>query len=179
MTFLTSQVRAAGFSPEIRLRITVSENEPSPFIGLATSLEVLREAWLSGDKTESASQQFKAQLESCRHYAATVYTHLDTYGISVDLVFRLRQLRERLLRIRTLLDCLLSDPDCRYSARLVAQLVAVGAGSVPAFGRCFEPVPPCWRRKSPNAARSPVNITLPATVPSTTPCCARRLVGAP
>mgnify|MGYP000858146688 FL=1 len=126
LTFLTSQVRAAGFSPEIRLRITMSENEPSPFIGLATTLEVLREAWLSGDNTESAAQQFKAQLESCRHYAATVYTHLDTYGISVDLVFRLRQLRERLLRIRTLLDCLLSDPDCRYSARLVAQLVMVG-----------------------------------------------------
>ncbi|MBK6595159.1 MAG: site-specific recombinase [Burkholderiales bacterium] len=126
LTFVTSQVRAAGFSPEIRLRMGVSEQEASPFHGLATSLEVLHETWLRGENTDEAAQQFKAQLESCRHYAATVYTHLDTYGISVDLVFRLRQLRERLLRIRTLLDCLLSDPDCRYSARLVAQLVMVG-----------------------------------------------------
>lgn len=126
LTFLTSQVRAAGFSPEIRLRMSLSEHEASPFIGLATSLEVLRATWLAGNDTESAAQEFKAQLESCRHYAATVYTHLDAYGISVDLVFRLRQLRERLLRIRTLLDCLLSDPDYRYSARLVTQLVMVG-----------------------------------------------------
>ena len=126
LTFLTSQVRAAGFSPEIRLRMTMSEHEASPFIGLATSLEVLRAVWMAGDNTELAAQEFKIQLESCRHYAATVYTHLDTYGISVDLVFRLRQLRERLLRIRMLLDCLLSDTDYRHSARLVTQLVMVG-----------------------------------------------------
>lgn len=126
LTVVTSQVRAAGFSPDIRLRMDVSEQEASPFHGLASSLDALREAWVRSDNTDEAAQHFKAQLESCRHCAATVYTHLDTYGISVDLVFRLRQLRQRVLRIRALLDCLLCDPTYHYSARLVAQLVMVG-----------------------------------------------------
>ena len=126
LTFVTSQVRAAGFSPEIRLRMRIPEEEASPFLGLSSGLEVLRDTWIRGEDTDEAAQHFKTQLESCRHFAATVYTHLDTYGISVDLVFRLRQLRERVLRIRILLDCLLSDNDCRYSARLLSQLVIVG-----------------------------------------------------
>ena len=126
LTFVTSQVRAAGFSPDIRLRMGVSEQEASPFHDLSSSLDVLRETWVRGDNTDEAARHFKAQLESCRHFAATVYTHLDTHGISVDLVFRLRQLRERVLRIRTLMDCLLDDPGYHSSARLVAQLVTVG-----------------------------------------------------
>jgi site-specific recombinase len=122
----TSQVQAAGFSPEIRLRINASDQEASPFHALSPNFLTLREACLSGASTDGAAQQFKAQLESCRAFAATVYPHLKTHGISVDVVFRLRQLRERVLRIRGLLDCLLCDPDHRHSARLLSQLVLVG-----------------------------------------------------
>lgn len=126
LTIVTSQVRAAGLSPDIRSRMGVSEQEASPFHGLSSSLDVLRETWVRGDNTDEATKHFKAQLESCRHFAATVYTHLDTHGISVDLVFRLRQLRERVLRIRTLMDCLLDDPAYHSGSRLVTQLVMVG-----------------------------------------------------
>ena len=56
---------------------------------------------------------------------ATVYTHLEENGISVGLVFRLRQLRERVLRIRELLDCLLSDTPGASATRLLARLVQV------------------------------------------------------
>jgi site-specific recombinase len=55
-----------------------------------------------------------------------VYTHLDEHGISVNLVFRLRQLRERVLRIRLLLDCLTSAKPSASTARLLGQLVLVG-----------------------------------------------------
>lgn len=34
-----------------------------------------------------------------------MYTHFEDNGISVGLVFRLRQLRERIVRVRLLLDC--------------------------------------------------------------------------
>ena len=126
ITFSTAQVRAAGFSPEIRLRMSAPEQEASPFYDLSASMDAVRDAWLGGVDVEEAAQRFKAQLEACRHCAATVYTHLDTHGISVDLVFRLRQLRERVLRIRILLDCLLNDADHKYAARLLSQLVSVG-----------------------------------------------------
>jgi site-specific recombinase len=55
-----------------------------------------------------------------------VYDHLDAHGISVDLVFRLRQLRERVLRARALLDCLLDDPQHLHSAKLLTQLALLG-----------------------------------------------------
>lgn len=126
LTFCTSQVRAAGFSPEIRLRMNAPEFDVSPFYALTACLDAVRNAWLEGADVDAHVQRFKAQLEACRHSAATVYTHLDAHGISVDLVFRLRQLRERVLRIRILLDCLLNDADHRFTAKLLAQLVSVG-----------------------------------------------------
>jgi site-specific recombinase len=45
--------------------------------------------------------QFRAQLEMCRQATVSVYSHLDEHGISMDLVFRLRQIRARVLRIRS------------------------------------------------------------------------------
>jgi site-specific recombinase len=44
----------------------------------------------------------------------------------VDLVFRLRQLRERVLRVRALLDCLLDDTQHVATARLLSHLASVG-----------------------------------------------------
>jgi site-specific recombinase len=67
-------------------------------------------------------QAYQAQLDACNWAADSVYGHLDAHGISVDLVFRLRQLRGRVKRARALLECLLDDPQHRHSARLLAQL---------------------------------------------------------
>jgi site-specific recombinase len=125
MTFCTSQIRAAGFSPEIRLRMSNPARETSPFHSLAADLDAVHDAWLAGRDTQTVVLQFSGQLEACRHAAASVYTHLDAHGISVDLVFRLRQLRERVLRVRALLDCLLEDNSYRASARLVSHLARV------------------------------------------------------
>jgi site-specific recombinase len=69
---------------------------------------------------------FRNQLERCRQAVASVYVHLDEHGISMDLVFRVRQMRERVLRIRSLLDCLLNDADHLNSARLVSQMAGLG-----------------------------------------------------
>jgi site-specific recombinase len=126
ITYCTSQVRAAGFAPDLRLRMVELQNDASPFLALAASLGALREAWLNAGDTQEAAQQFKVQLERCRSFAASAYSHLDSNGISLDLVFSLRQLRERVMRIRSLLDCLLYDSQQRHSARLLSQLVLVG-----------------------------------------------------
>jgi site-specific recombinase len=126
ITYCTSQVSATGVSPDIRLRMSTPEYKASPFHTLSASLDAVRHAWLTGGDVEATLQHFKTQLEACRHAAATVYSHLDAHGISVDLVFRLRQLRERVLRIRVLLDCLMADPQHAHAARLFAQLATVG-----------------------------------------------------
>ena len=131
ITFCTSQVRSAGFSPELRLRMSAPAREAGPFHALAHDFDRLREAYLASPVDDSDARQaallaFRERLEGCRQAAASVYTHLDAHGISVNLVFQLRQMRERVLRIRALLDCLLSSSPAGSTARLLAHLVLVG-----------------------------------------------------
>jgi site-specific recombinase len=143
LTYCTSQVRATGFAPELRLRMSASARETEAFHGLSADVDAVRAAFLrfvtashQGEATDlftdalaeldAALQQFRLRLEACRHAAATVYVHLDEHGISVGLVFRLRQLRERLLRIRALMDCLVSSNTQQSTARLMTHLVNVG-----------------------------------------------------
>ena len=126
LTFCISQIRATGFSQEMRLRMSSPVRDGSPFHTLAADLDTVLDAWLQGADTSEAVQHFRSQLDACRHAAATVYTHLDAHGISVDLVFRLRQLRERVLRVRALLDCLLETDGHAATARLLSHLASVG-----------------------------------------------------
>ncbi|HQS00452.1 MULTISPECIES: site-specific recombinase [unclassified Polaromonas] len=127
LTYCTSQVCATGFAPELRLRMSPQSLLARPFHGLQTDLEALRAALLLHGPDSGALHltldQFKSRLEACRSAASSVYAHLDEHGISVGLVFRLRQLRERILRIRELLDCLLSDKPATSAMQLLARLV--------------------------------------------------------
>ena len=136
--FCTAQVQATGFSPELRLRMSANKLEREPFHNLPYEFDAVRGAYLAHalggfeanalteNRLQDALQQFRERLEHCRQAAASVYTHLDEHGISVSLVFRLRQLRERVLRIRLLLDCLTSAKPSASTARLLGQLVLVG-----------------------------------------------------
>jgi len=126
ITICTSQVRSAGFAPELRLRMSAQARQTAPFHALATDVDRLQSS-LRGDAAarEAALLQFRARLEACRAAVATVYAHLDEHGVSVSLVFRIRQVRERILRIRALIDCLLEQPPGPATARLLAHMALV------------------------------------------------------
>jgi site-specific recombinase len=130
VTYCASQVVAAGFSPELRLRMSAELGAARPFHSLMSDLDHLRERMFAAPRDEAALQAafvaFRDRLEACRAVAASVYTHLEDNGISVGLVFRLRQLRERVLRIRELLDCLMSPTPAPSVARLIGRLVLAG-----------------------------------------------------
>jgi site-specific recombinase len=129
VTYCTSQVVATGFSPELRLRMSPAV-EGRAFHSLMADLDRLREAMFRQPCDEAAVQAaflaFRDRLDTCRLATASVYAHLEDNGISVGLVFRLRQLRERVLRIRELLDCLMSPVPEPSVARLVGKLVTAG-----------------------------------------------------
>jgi len=129
VTYCSSQVVAAGFSPELRLRMSAA-SESRAFHALMSDLDELREQMFYAPRDEEALQAafvaFRDRLDACRASASSVYTHLEDNGISVGLVFRLRQLRERVLRIRELLDCLMSATPAPSVARLVSRLVLAG-----------------------------------------------------
>ncbi|MBK6851481.1 MAG: recombinase [Burkholderiales bacterium] len=125
ITYLASAVRAIGFTPALRRRIGAEQLAQRPFERLVGGCERFVAA-LEADDLDSAratGAQLHALLAQCRAAAASVHGHLDAFGISVDLVFELEQLRLRTLRIEALLDVLLSPQPQLALQVLVAELV--------------------------------------------------------
>ena len=138
ITFCVGHIRSSGFSPELRTRMSPAAVQDRPFHWLDAELDALRAAFLAtrtgaaedamanAEALQHAVTEFRNCLDACRQAAGTVYTHLDEHGISVSLVFRLREMRARVLRVRELLDCLLSDRPNSYTAKLLSHLVKIG-----------------------------------------------------
>lgn len=133
ITYCLSQIRAIGFAPELRLRMSPAAQETRAFHALAADFDAVRLALHQQPRDDAALdaavRQLKERLDTCRQAAASVYAHLDEHGISVDIVFRLRQLRERVLRSRILLDALLAPHPAHSACQLLAHLVQVGRQS--------------------------------------------------
>ncbi len=131
--FAVSQVSATGFAAEIRVRMSDEARQARHFHALPQVLETFRASVSQhgpqAPQTLDAANALREQLDNCRHAAYTVYGHLEAHGISVGIVFRLRQLRERVLRTKGLIDCLLAEQGERASATLLADLVRVGQES--------------------------------------------------
>jgi site-specific recombinase len=130
INYCASQVRATGFAAELRQRMSAPAREMQPFHELPADVENFRAAFAATPREpivlEAAAARLRERLEACRQAAASVYPHLNEHGISVGLVFLLRQLRERVLRIRELMDCLISPAPPASTARLVSRLAAMG-----------------------------------------------------
>lgn len=133
LMFSVSQVSATGFAAEIRTRMSDEAKQSRPFHALPGCMEHFRQiVEAQGPHSEAAQQAARAlreQLDRCRHAAYTVYAHLDEHGISVGIVFRLQQLRERVVRIKALLDCLHSAQPAQATVALLARLTQVGQDS--------------------------------------------------
>ncbi len=130
LTFCVSQVSATGFASEIRVRMSPSARAERPFHELPSDFESLRRAVQAhgahSAEALGAAERLRLRLDACRHAAYTVYSHLEEHGVSVGIVFRLRQLRERIVRIKELLDCLQSGQPERATAAMLADLAQVG-----------------------------------------------------
>jgi site-specific recombinase len=63
-------------------------------------------------------QFLRGLLDACRRCAASVDTHLEAHGVSVDVVFEADQLTARTHRIDKLLDCVLSPEPARECVSL-------------------------------------------------------------
>ncbi len=134
ITYCASQISAAGFASELRLRMDEASRRAQPFHTLMRDVQALRSvvtrlprsAYAGSAEVQDAARQLREGLDACRHALTAVYSHLEDNGISVGLVFRMRQMRERVLRIRELMDCLLSPQPAPSAARLLAHLVVIG-----------------------------------------------------
>ena len=128
--FLASAVRASGFSPALRPRMSPELLADRPFRQLAQVAEQVRahaEASDAAGADDSAllreAQYLRALLDVCRDAADSVHEHLETHGVSVDVVFEVDQLRERTHRIELLLTCVISPAPARDVLNLIVELV--------------------------------------------------------
>ncbi len=130
LQYCGSQIRAAGLSAEVRQRMDAQARQAEPFHGLASEVEQFCRVYVEAGQADVAVQDaalaLKTRLDACRGAAQSVYAHLEDNGISVELVFILRQMRLRLLRMRELLDGLISSEAPAAAARLMAQLALRG-----------------------------------------------------
>ena len=133
LTYCTAQIRATGFAPELRLRMDGANDDARAFHPLADDLSRLRNTFFDQSKgqeeLQAAVAQLRARLETCRQAVNGVYTHLDENGISVGMVFMLRQLRERIVRVRELLDALTSSTPAAAAIKLLGRRVTIGQDS--------------------------------------------------
>ncbi|MCW5655415.1 site-specific recombinase [Hydrogenophaga sp.] len=130
LIFCVSQISATGFASEIRIRMSAEAQAQRSFHQLPSDFEALRRAvdahGARSPQSMAAAETLRERLDACRQAAYTVYSHLEEHGVSVGIVFRLRQLRERIVRVKELLDCLQSEQRERAAAALLADLAQVG-----------------------------------------------------
>ncbi len=133
LTYCTAQIRATGFSPELRLRMDKAAGDVRAFHALPADIEELRSALFNQQGDEDTLRlmikQYRDRLDACRLAVNSVYTHLEENGISIGMVFRLRQLRARIMRVRELLDALLSPTPAMTAVRLLIRRVIIGQES--------------------------------------------------
>jgi site-specific recombinase len=123
--FLSSTVRASGFSPALRQRMSPELLVDAPFRQLAHVAEQVRTHVATGDHAAllREAQYLRALLDTCRRCALSVHEHLEEHGVSVDLVFEVDQLMLRTQRIEDLLGCIISPQPAPEVVKLVAGLV--------------------------------------------------------
>ena len=124
--FLSSSVRASGFSNSLRPRMSAELLLDAPFNQLARVAEAVCEQVRNpSDHAELMrnAQYLRALLDTCRQCADSVHEHLEEHGVSINVVFEVDQLRERTHRIEQLLTCVLSNDPSRDMTLLLADLV--------------------------------------------------------
>ena len=128
LTYCTAQIRATGFAPELRLRMDSSLPSARAFHALPADIDELRSAFFGAEHDEARLQaalaQYRARLDACRQAINSIYVHLEENGVSMGMVFRLRQLRERMLRVRELLDSLTSPKPAMAALKLLVRRVS-------------------------------------------------------
>jgi site-specific recombinase len=122
---LASQIRASGFSSLMRQRMDEAAHRERPFHALTAAVECLEHAIRSRDEQQLMQEMaaLRLVLDRCRYYTDTIYGHLNDYGISIDVIFEIHQLRERTYRIEALLQTLTTPPALRPIVTLLSELV--------------------------------------------------------
>ncbi len=128
MRLLASRISALGLQPEVRDRSVASRVAHSPFYELVPKTEVL----LAASETDSTAEfdGWKQIVIRCRAEMETVYEHMESAGISVELVFDLKTIQACLVRMEALAKVLAAANADEKSAAVQALLVRLIEGNI-------------------------------------------------
>jgi site-specific recombinase len=102
LTYLVTVIVSVGVSPAFRQRLEPKMPlQATPFMSLRRELE---KYLLTGAHDEAALRSVRMLIAVCQAQTDRIYAHLDEYGVSVDLVYRIERMRAQLGRMARLLD---------------------------------------------------------------------------
>lgn len=125
MTYLTTTVIADGISPAFRQRLEPKMPlRATPFLALRREMET----YLRGSPhDQGAVRSVRMLVAVCHAQTDRIYEHLDEYGVSVSLVYRVERMRAHLSRIGRLIELRSSVPNEGGAGRgqlLLADLIS-------------------------------------------------------
>ncbi|MBF5046139.1 gliding motility protein [Aggregicoccus sp. 17bor-14] len=95
LVVLSVRTASLGLSPAVLDRLPGHALRANPFLRLRR----VADSMVSRDGHPEALRELGQALEECHGVVATVHQHLEHYGVSVDLVYRLERIRRGLLRM--------------------------------------------------------------------------------
>lgn len=135
VTLLATWVSGLGLQEDVRVRAGEGPVGLSPFSRLPRSCramaEFARRSTFEPGEAASAMEDCREDVAACRRVMERVTEHLEQYGVSVDLVFRLDLMGRQLDRVEELLAVLVPRAATTPTAagvRLFAHLVDSSAG---------------------------------------------------
>jgi len=143
---LCYQIGSTGLSSSVRSRLTPVRIERLPFYRLGPAMQAVEAAQAQREAENPRAvglvsagtpstpgpalmrllqevNVLRALLDECHHSIRELYAHLDANGVSVEVVFQVERMRERLVRFERLLDAWMTTDDPASQARLIADLV--------------------------------------------------------
>ncbi len=128
MRLLASRISALGLQPEVRDRSVASRVAHSPFYELVPKTEAL----LAVSETDSTAEYdgWKQIVIRCRAEMQIVYEHMESAGISVELVFDLKTIQACLVRMEALAKMLVAANADEKSVSVQALLVRLIQGNI-------------------------------------------------
>lgn len=121
LTYLVSMIIAVGLSPDFRQRLEPRMPlQATPFMALRRELE---KYLLNKVPDEGALRSVRMLVAVCQAQTDRIYAHLDEYGVSVSLVYRVERMRAQLMRMARLIDLREAPPSAQTAMQVQALLI--------------------------------------------------------
>jgi site-specific recombinase len=122
LTLVATQTAAMGLAEDVRDRSPEVAFRASPFLRLRRSCDSV----LARDAAPDTLRELSAALAECRQVLGIVTSHVEQFGVSVDLVYRLERIRrglDRMEAIARVLGASRGEERCREGLTLVVALL--------------------------------------------------------